>query len=296
MNALPSFLTELINNPPPAGTGVHGWLFRVARNLHAHLPAIQIVQLLEERTRQCGRHVPLSEITAAVKNSLDAAWTPTSATPAHHAPPRWPAVDQPLRESIVRDGHRLVDLWEASPIRTEDGEANTEEIIDRLFPGNPLLCCGQSSSRFNTRPREDWRGQLSKLQLIVSTPMTKRLGLTKEGKESEHTLDNTAPRRFLVVEFDTGPTDEHAALLLHLSEYAPLCCAGHSGGKSLHGWFFVAGQPEEKVLKFFRYACRLGADSKLWCRSQFCRMPDGTRDNGKRQTVYFFDPSEVSNG
>jgi hypothetical protein len=37
-----------------------------------------------------------------------------------------------------------------------------------------------------------------------------------------------------------------------------------------------------------RYAVSLGADKQLWTRSQFARMPDGTRDNGNRQVVYFF--------
>jgi hypothetical protein len=116
-------------------------------------------------------------------------------------------------------------------------------------------------------------------------------GLTKDGKESSHTLDNTGPRRFLVCEFDQGTVDEHAALLLHLANYAPLVLAVHSGGKSLHGWFFSAGQPEEQVCEFFRYAVALGGDPATWTRSQFVRMVDGVRDNGKRQTVFFFNPS-----
>lgn len=113
--------------------------------------------------------------------------------------------------------------------------------------------------------------------------------------KSAHAFSNTGPRRFLVVEFDTGTTDEHAALLIHLAGYAPLVCAVHSGGKSLHGWFFVQGAPEEKARKFFRYAVSLGADPQLWTRSQFVRMPDGARDNGKRQTVFFlnFRPLET---
>ena len=112
-------------------------------------------------------------------------------------------------------------------------------------------------------------------------------GQTKDGKESKHTLANTGPRRFLICEFDTGTPDDHAALLLHLGKFAPLVCAVHSGNKSLHGWFYVHGQPDAKIEKFFRYAVSLGADRATWTRSQFVRMPDGTRDNGKRQTVFF---------
>ena len=148
---------------------------------------------------------------------------------------------------------------------------------------------------FDTQPREDWRGELSALQLIVPSPMSAVTGQTKDGKESKHTLANTGARRFLICEFDTGTADEHAALLLHLGTFAPLVCAVHSGGKSLHGWFYVHGQPDAKVEKFFRYAVSLGADRATWTRSQFVRMPDGTRDNGKRQTVFFvnFKPLEA---
>ena len=36
-----------------------------------------------------------------------------------------------------------------------------------LFPENPLLCCGKSTSDFATRSREEWRGKLAAMQLIV---------------------------------------------------------------------------------------------------------------------------------
>lgn len=112
-------------------------------------------------------------------------------------------------------------------------------------------------------------------------------GKTKDGRESKHTLDNTGPRQFLVIEFDKGNVDDHAALLIYLAGYAPLVCVVHSGGKSLHGWFNVHGHPEEKVLRFFRGAVALGADNVTWTRSQFVRMPDGLRDDNKRQRVFF---------
>jgi hypothetical protein len=193
------------------------------------------------------------------------------------------------RAAIIGDDGGLADLWEISPIRIEDNDPHPEEIIGRLFPGNPLLCCGTSQSDFDTKPRENWCGALGDLQFIVPSPMAAGTGLTKEGKESKHALSNTGPRRFLVCEFDGGTVDEQAALILHLGSYAPLVCALHSGGKSLHSWFFCAGQPEDKVFRFFRYAVSLGADPATWTRSQFVRLPDGTRENGKRQTVFFLN-------
>jgi hypothetical protein len=286
---LPAFLQELLSTPPEAGEGVHGWLFRVARNLHAHLPAGEIVSLLERRVETCGRFVPRSEIIAAVQNSLPCAWQPGSQSQPIHSAPKWPSVNQEQREAVIASGFGLVDLWELSNPRIDDDKAHTEQIIDRLFLGNPLLCCGKSKTDFDTKPREDWRGELSRLQFIVPSTMSAITGKTKDGRESKHTLDNTSPRRFLVCEFDQGDLDAHAALLLHLGGYAPLVCALHSGGKSLHGWFYVHGQLDEKVLRFFRYAVSLGADLATWAPVQFVRMPDGDRDNGKRQTVFFLN-------
>jgi hypothetical protein len=285
----PPFLQGMLGSPPHAGEGVHDWLFRVARQLHAHLPAPEIVNLLESRVENCGRYVPRGEIIAAVQNSLPCAWQLGSRSQPIYAAPKWPAVNLEQRQAIIRDGGELVDLWELSSPRIDDDKAHTEQIIDRLFPGDPLLCCGKSTTDFDTRPREDWRGELSRLQFIVPSPMTARSGLTQDGRKSAHALSITGARRFLVVEFDQGYVDDHAALLIHLGGYAPLVCAVHSGGKSLHGWFNVHSQPEEKVLKFFRYAVAFGADKLMWTPSQFARIPDGTRNGGKRQTVFFLN-------
>jgi hypothetical protein len=175
-------------------------------------------------------------------------------------------------------------------VRFYDNDSHTEEIIDALFPGNPLLCAGRSNSDSATQARSEWDGKLAALQLIVPSPMTARIGRTQEGKESAHTLETTGPGRFLVIEQDHGTIDEQAAVLLHLAERAPLAVAVYSGSKSIHGWFYCSGQPGEKLRRFMKYAGSLGADRATWTRSQFVRMPDGTRNNSKRQAVYFFNP------
>ncbi len=123
--------------------------------------------------------------------------------------------------------------------------------------------------------------------------MTKVLGRTTSGKESSHTLDNTGSRRFLVVECDKATFDQQAAILVHLSNSAPFVMAVHSRGRSLHGWFFVQEMPETKMKEFFAYAVSLGADPQLWVRSQFVRLPDGWRENGKRQEVMYFNPEAI---
>ena len=294
---LPQFLRDLLASPPRHGEGVHLWLFRVARQLHSHYQDKQeLAKLLAAAVAGCGRAVSRSEIEEAINNSANCAWRPDFQKSTGSCSPIWPKPNLEQIEAIVRDGGGLADLWEASAIRIEDNAAHTETVIDHLFPGNPLLCCGVSQSAFDSMLRADWRGQLAGLQFIVPSPMSAVTGLTKDGRTSKHTLANTGSRRFLICEFDQGATDSHAAVLLHLGRFAPLVCVAHSGGRSLHGWYFVAGQPETKVEKFFRYAVSLGADRATWTRSQFVRMPDGTRDNGRRQTMYFlnFKPLETT--
>jgi hypothetical protein len=337
---LPQFLHDLIASPPKAGDGVHRWIFKVARHLHAHRSENEIFWLIKTSLEDCGRPVPdKGEIWPAIHNSRAVAWRPNdSGKPLYVAQPAWPARDKPKVDGLVRQGFGLYDLWESSPVRYEtpsdpcvDHEGDpvwitttvsceslgpfTEQIIDALFPGNPLLCVGKSAREFATRRREIWRGKLSRYPLIVPSPMARVKGKTGEGKESEHCLDNTGPRWFLVVEFDfsvkarDGVSDSEwapmvraweadgisvadacAALLAHLAEQAPMALAVHSGGKSIHGWFYCAGQTESTLRRFMDYAHSIGADPATWTRSQFVRMPEGTRDNGKRQKVYFFNP------
>lgn len=292
-SSLPKFLRGQIGSPPQAGEGVHSWLFRTARQLHAHYSnKEEMAELLAAAVAGCGRNVSRREIEDAIAHSASCAWQLGVHTGLARPRP-WPERDNHRVETILQNGRGLADLWEASNVTIADNHQHTECVIDLLFPGNPLLCCGATQSDFDTQTREIWRNKLRRLQFIVPSPMTSVFGQTKDGRPSKHTLANTGPRRFLVCEFDQGTTDTHAALLLHLGGFAPLVCVVHSGGKSLHGWFLVEGQLEDRVHKFFRYAVSLGADPHTWTRSQFVRMPDGTRDTGCRQTVYYLNPNPL---
>src|SRR6202022_4639848 len=103
----------------------------------------------------------------AIPNAKPVAWRPhDNGEPVYFAQPAWPARDKPKIDSIVREGFGLYDLWETSPVRYEtpsepsvDLEGDpvwitttvtleklgpfAEEIVDYLFPYNPLLCVGK---------------------------------------------------------------------------------------------------------------------------------------------------------
>jgi hypothetical protein len=264
------------------------WLFRAARVLHPYRVQSDIVDLL--RAAVAGEQIKHGEIERAVERSKCCAWHPGEPPPARPSA-TWPSVNREQREAVIGEcGAQLVDLWEASPIRFHDGKSHADEVIPQLFPGNPLLCCGQSNHKFATRPLDEWRGRLSGLQLIVPSPMMAKMGVTQEGRKSEHTLSNTGPRRFLVIEQDAGTPDEQAAILLHLARRGPMILAVHSGNKSIHGWFFCEGREDEALRGFMHYAVTLGADRATWTRSQFVRMPGGKRGKTKPQSIYFFNP------
>ena len=333
-NSTPSFIHDLLAHPPQAGEGVHGYLFRVALKLHPYWTDDEIYAWLREFGNTCGRFVPDREITDAIDDSRPFAWQgygqkPASAatgngmSPPHAPAPPWPVPDQDLIEQICRQGPCLSTLREASPVKFDDGLPHAEEIIDAVLPGDPWLCCGLSTYSFSTKRRSEWQGSLSDQALIVPSAMIGRFGFTKNDEVSEHAQSAVGPRQFLVIEFDfseksrdgtrdtalaplirklaaAGITvaDMCAALLAHLSRFAPLAFVVHSGGKSLHGWFPCVGVSEGELRDFMHYACELGADSKTWTASQFVRMPDGTRydhrgQNPRRQQVCFFDPKAL---
>ena len=288
--SLPQFVRDLLASPPRRGEGLNLWFYRVARVLHPFRSSTEIEQLLAGATN--GQPVRHGEIERAVKRSAATAWQPGQpVSPTLF--PIWPSVNVEQREAIIATGFGLVDLWEISPIRFENNASHTEEIVDQLFSENPLLCAGAAPHDCRTARRDKWRAGLSSLPLIVPSPMTASTGRNQSGAVSTRCLDNTHTRRFLVVEFDTGTIDDHAALLLHLAERAPLALAVFSGAKSLHGWFYCAGVAEKKVYRFFRYAVSLGADRATWTRCQLVRMPDGTRNDGNKQIVFFFNPAVI---
>lgn len=297
VNTLPRFVRDLLGSCPPAGGGVHGWLFRCARALHYfYRDKAELGELLAAAAAGCGRSVDGREIAQAIANSQSCAWQPGNSYRPSRRINRWPARNSEQIEAIISapDAPGVVDLWEMSPVRFDTDEAQTECVIDALFPKNALLCCARLKERPKNLPREEWRGRVARQQYIVPSPMSAAEGRRKsDGKLSPRTESNVGSRRFLVCDFDQGTLDNHAAILLHLAGRAPLALVIFSGNKSLHGWFYCHGQSEERVHRFMALAVTLGADPALWPRSQFVRMPDGVREGENRQTVFFFNPEVI---
>ena len=288
---------EIPSCPAPGSGTVHReWMMKAAWacRLNGMTPEAAAAELHARITR---RPDPANEIETAVQKVY--ATTERIVSKSYGpGPKRWPAVNREQIEAIVSARPACVaDLWEESPVRLDGDTAQTAAVLPILFPGDPLLCVG-SKSDFETDHLSALADRAHTLEQIVPSPMLAKYGRTQAGHLSQHSLEATGPRRFVVIEGDKIdgapiPKDTQAAILLHLAERAPLALVVDSAGKSLHGWFFCAGADEDKLRRFFAYAVSLGADSGLWTRNQFARMPDGTRDNGKRQSILYFNPEVI---
>lgn len=313
---------------PTASAGVHRWLFITALRLRSYwLSDEQIAELLEAATRDCGREVPDREIADAVRNSRSErpAWSQagpilgSASSSTNPAAPRWPARNYSLIQEIGRSGPSMAELADLTPERCRQLRHNQVQVLDLLFPGNPLLCCGWELNRGNTLPRDWWLDHLDGVQFIVPSAMSAKKGRTRDGRLSFRCLDNTGPRLYLVVEFDFQERDKAgndtpdapvlqalaaagrsikdlcASLIAHLASYAPLVLVVDSGGKSLHGWFDAKTATSGQLTRFMSYAVSIGADPMTFTPCQFVRIPGGVRDNGRVQEVIFFDADRIAN-
>jgi hypothetical protein len=275
---------------PAGGEGVHRWLMSAAWRLRASgESADRAAQYLAARITR--RPTPPNEIIACVAKvyGTQTSFADRRAWPA--APAKWPTPNSEQIEAACESGIGLVDLWERSPLRFH-GPA-TEEILPAMFPAECLLCMAPDNRSAKTAPFQSWRGRMGDNQFVVPSPMAAPTGRTQDARESARCLGNTGPRRYLVTEFDSGTTDEQSACISHLADRAPLVMVLHSGGKSLHAWWRAHGTPEEVLRRFFRAAVTIGADPATWTRCQLVRTPDARRDNGERQSVYYFNPTNL---
>lgn len=234
------------------------------------------------------RSVPDREIHSAIRYAI------TRKTVGATINPRWPKFEPLYRTEIT---NRLGNLLPQLAQQSADLPTSPGFYLERLYLPNDLLCVAMSSDSFLTLPRDTIRSaeNLGDVEYISPSPMSKPFGLTQEGKQSAHCLDNTGPKCYQVIEFDFGPAHEHAAILWHLGSKIPLVLMVYSGGKSMHGWFNCRHTPEPFLIDFFNEAVHLGADPKMWSKCQFTRMPAGTNNKTKKhQSVAYFNPQALN--
>lgn len=279
-----------LENPPNSGINV--WMLSSARKCQlAGLPAWEAEQRISAFDGSARRRFKAGEVKRAVEKAYNTTLASTKSTIRPPEKDKWkPAQTRRTAYRPALQGITEVDLWEASPVRCDSG-LTQRIILSELFPDpTRLICVGISAFKFRTA-RLDEFVNLEECQFIVPCYMTKVRGITQEGKQSMHCLDNCGERRFFVCDFDEPKSADHPAIIWQIKRLFDLVMVLSSGGKSLHAWFSV--QPDEEE-DFWKLAISLGADVALMRnRSSFVRMPQGTRENGKVQYVTYFDPSKI---
>ncbi len=298
--------TKAVDLSPPPENGVHSAIMANARRLWlaGFVKERALHYLLQWRNQSMfrpGRVISDKELLEAVDTAWRSGPNKELYSKAHRSfskAQRWPEPNPAKRAELIDPNFHLVTLWESSPWRRENTDKpQTRFILQHLFPSDSLVCMGWDSEAFDTKPLSEWK-RPERMQLVVPSPMSALRGPRQDGSgESAHTLANTGPRRFLVVDFDDkAGLDIHAATAWYLGTRLPLIMVVYTGGKGLHAWFKTEGLCDEELLPFFILAVECGADPRMWTRSQFARMPDGSRDDGGGgivQTVYYFNPEAV---
>ena len=273
---------NLLLQQPPKGRG-HHWLYRVAlhiRHYHTEEACFRFLRACANEWKD--RHVPDAEIRKAVRKAYSALSDDLSDKNLS-----WPDSSRTAIANIIAS---TLSLFPLQPI-----DITAQSLLLTLFDSAELICAGYSQHNGITDTLQNLLPNLDRYQYIVSSPMSGHTACNQEGRETFRSLANTGLRRFLVIENDTFTKEEQARLLSHLATLLPLVLVVDSGGKSLHGWFAVAGLPDSVTRLFMEYAVYLGADPHSWVRCQWVRMPGGLRygqgHSPIRQSVLYVHPT-----
>ena len=276
---------------PYDGGGLNLWCIASARRCrNANLSTHEAESRIMAFQGTAHRPIKLNEVRRAISKAYETELAPSTAP----KPKKEQWQPRKTKTGTTKPQMQKVDhyhLMEASPMKIDDG-LTAEVVLSYLFPDpDGLLCFGKSAFLFKTTQPRNVK-DLTACQFIVPCYMTKKKGLTQDGKESEHCLDNCGDREYCVCDFDEPASEEHASIIWYLAKFYKLVMVLSSGGKSLHSWFKVSKEDEAD---FWKLAIRMGADPAMMRnRSSFVRMPFGTRDNGKTQQVYYFNPLDQS--
>lgn len=294
----------LRNLPPSGGDGCHSALLGVANlGFFAGLTGQQIFSDLRSTVRG-SRHVPDSEIMAAINRAAQDYQSPSNG-PRWTPPPR-PAIDgtSARRRFIARgNGVNEGDIFEASPIRPDcPPEEDAPLLLRSLYRPSDALFIGE---RTDTGPNHvrivaDWLADpaaLARSPHFAPNPM-KGLPAPTKGDPAKLTLRGDAcVARFelAVVEFDNSPRSDQLAFFAGVDW--PIAALIDSGGKSVHALLRVNAADsaawDAEVRPLFRdRLAPMGVDRACANPSRLSRLPGHRRkDTDRMQRILFLDPT-----
>jgi len=222
----------------------------------------------------------------------------------------WPNVDYELIRQIAQPeafvilGNRNASLPPAS-----------DEILERLFPGDPILCTASEDKILRSDFLRNLRGSLSSLIYVVPSRMRKLSDNAVATPLQAPREETIAPREYLVITIDAClekvstpgkpivscfsqaaglPDLDHIHLLssviLHLAAHAPLAMTVVDIGR-MQAWFACLGEEESSLREFMNLAVRLGCETEGWDKCMPVWIPDvmfpGDRPKNRPVVLYF---------
>jgi hypothetical protein len=208
----PLWLKRMVT-APDCSNGTHPTLRSLAKWLVIFLPPDECEGLafdwLKAAAQKCARIADDAELSRLL------AWasgrTVGSASSWAGSYLSQPAIDIDYLYELIITGPTRNEFRECSPLRLYDTpKRNTPEILDAWarYSGdlNPWICHA-SKDYFFTRRLAAMRDRAQVFEQIVPSPMRAQYGRTVEGHWSQHSLEGTGLRIFLVIEFDFVPVN-----------------------------------------------------------------------------------------
>lgn len=271
--------TEAVLSGFPSKGDAHLWLAKVAGRLSGVLDVNEVREILYwSRDHIRHRKIPDREIEDAIAFGFGEV---KSTARKFSFPEPMPS----LIGEVLGDTEPIANPANSTGLKPSD-------VLHGLYASHSIICIGKDefTAEAYIYPDDTDGLDLSRYQYIVPNPLRALGAVNNAGQPSIRCQNNIESRRFVVVEFDKEPDKLNQAKLINfLSGIMPCLMVVDSAGKSLHGWFPVAGMVESQAAAFFGKATALGADPSIYDPAKWVRMPGGLRDGKKRQRIIYYD-------
>ena len=251
---VPAFITEeVLPGAPvrPAG-GIHDFLFTLARVLHPWRVEEQIYNVLHDYARLCGRLVPESEITAAIRRARPYAWNgqthSNTGAFSSHPPVRIPEpqFDRETFDRFIAGTDKIDAGWLAARSPVCPWNRNPASFLHALYhKGEKVIIFDDFRSQgqevwehpglpFDARALDSFAKGKSHGVWFLCNPVDGKFHLNDGGKQSRRSRQSVTSWRFLLLESDRADisaSDWLAALALLPLPVVSIC---ETGGRLAH--------------------------------------------------------------
>lgn len=295
----PPFLQRLLSSCPrrPEG-GVHQWLFKVARYLHAFHSPQEICEILKEKVTGCGRTIESHEIPDAIRNSFYYQWKPGEPITQERReawlknpvsrPGRAPVFDPKMAvETANRVQTKITSEWlKARSPRAVN--ATLEEYLSKLFhSGEKVRIFNQFRSQGESwpNPKVDWQrfGRTAWPEGVwfLNNPVDGQQHLNpRRNRYSFRSKESVTDWRHAVLECDHKPKEVWRPIWLKILVQLPLPILSliDSGNISVHALLRVPCKTKEEWDHFkaekLLPLIKIGADNGSLSAVRLTRAPN----------------------